>query len=231
MKKVFILALISMFVVATHAQIVSSRSTGITREKVENNNWSTLYLQWNPSSAVPSKGDSKTFTGFSIGYNKAIGLTQQAPLYLEFGLGVQYSYRSDTKKEVYNTGYGYQTYELDEKFSMLSAKVPFQLDYVYNIPNTSVDIIPNAGLDFRFNILGKIKYEGGGYSESRNLFDKDDMGGDDYTWNRFQVGWHIGLNARFNKKYLLGVSYGTDFSEIAKEVKIHTTSVTLGLCF
>lgn len=55
-----------------------------------------------------------------------------------------------------------------------------------------------------------------------------DMGGTDATWNRFQIGWQIGLNARFNSKFLLGLSYGTDFSEIHKKGKIKTTSITIG---
>ena len=57
------------------------------------------------------------------------------------------------------------------------------------------------------------------------------MGDDDATWNRFQLGWQIGVNARINSSFLLGVSYGTDFSEIAEKIKIQTTSVTLGYCF
>ena len=64
-----------------------------------------------------------------------------------------------------------------------------------------------------------------------NLFNKDDMGSDDKTWNRFQVGWHIGLNVRINNQFLVGASYGTDFSEIVKKVKIHTASITVGYCF
>lgn len=36
------------------------------------------------------------------------------------------------------------------------------------------------------------------------------MDGKDYTWNRFQMGWHIGVGVNFNK-YYLGVQAGTDF--------------------
>ena len=101
------------------------------------------------------------------------------------------------------------------------------------------------------NISGKVKteyemgedvedyYEGNegfweeyyGLQESRSLFDEDDMGDKDYTWKRFQIGWQIGVNARISNSFLLGVSYGTDFSEIVKDGKMKTTSVTVGYCF
>lgn len=136
---------------------------------------------------------------------------------------------------------------------MLSTKVPFSLAYAFHIPETSLDLIPYVGLDFRYNIMGKanVKYNWtptglyqlklNGYTQQQidqqfgdrdlDLFDKKDMGSDAATWNRFQIGWHIGLNARINDKFLVGASYGTDFSEIAQKVKIHTATLMVGYCF
>ena len=34
-----------------------------------------------------------------------------------------------------------------------------------------------------------------GMKVDKNPFDKKDMGNEDSTFKRFQVGWHIGLNA------------------------------------
>ncbi len=207
MKKIILMAAMAVMTSTAFAQLMTGKSAAISKEFKNK----TFYLQWNPSSIVPDKGSSQSFTGFSIGLNKAWGVSSSLPLYIESGLGIQFSFYSED----------------DADYKMLSAKIPLSLQYVYEIPNSSVEIIPNLGLDFRINAVGTAEYNGKDY----NLFDKDDMGGDDYTWNRFQVGWHIGANARFNKKWLVGVSYGTDFSEIAKKAKIHTTSVTLGVCF
>ena len=203
--------------------------------------WNTLYLQWNPSVFSPDKGDSESFNGFSVGFNHAFSLSQSMPLFLEAGLGVQYSVWSDDI-EMYSssssTSSSYKKYTFDTKLTMFSAKVPVSLAYKYDIPNSTISIIPNAGLDLRFNISGKVKLESGNYSESYGLFDKDDMKevglylfGDDDTWKRFQIGWHIGVNFMFNNSFMLGASYGTDFSEIAKKIKINTGSITLGYCF
>jgi len=68
-------------------------------------------------------------------------------------------------------------------------------------------------------------------SQEYNLFDKSDMDSSDATWKRLQVGWQIGVNARFSGKFMVGLSYGSDFSEIRKKVKVNTTSISLGYCF
>ena len=133
----------------------------------------------------------------------------------------------------------------EEKFSMFSAKVPVSLTYVWDLPNSSISLAPFAGVDFRFNAFGSMNTEKNmksGYTIDdddwednfgkikKDVFDKKDMGDEDATFKRFQIGWHIGLNAYFNKQYYVGISYGSDFSEIRKKTKVNTTSITLGFC-
>lgn len=76
--------------------------------------------------------------------------------------------------------------------------------------------------------------------EDFDVFDNDDMEDDDFTWNRFQMGWQIGVNVNFQKAYL-GLSYGGDFTKTVKymdgltgsgkDYKMKTTSITLGFKF
>lgn len=222
MKKIFVFAIMAMFTLATQAQIVSSRSSRITTTGSVGNydGWNTIYLQWNPSSFSQEIGSSESFTGFSLGYNHAFSLTQSIPLYVEAGIGVQYSFWDGVFYGINNC-----------KIKLLSAKVPVSLMYKFDIPNSTISIVPNAGLDMRFNILGKLKNDD--LNRTLDLFDKDDMkyGDVDISWNRFQIGWHVGVNFMFNNQFLVGASYGTDFSEIAKNSKVHTGSITLGYCF
>lgn len=239
--------------------LISISSYGQSSNNNNSDGWSTINLQWNPSTYVPDKGESENFTGLSMVYNKAFAVSQSIPLYFEVGLGAQYSFYSkditeDVAKELGVTTTALSTLlRPEEKIKMLSAKVPISLAYAFPIPETSLTLIPYVGLDIRFNIMGKanVKYnltstginqlKQNGYTQQQindafrdkdlDLFDKKDMGSDAATWNRFQVGWHIGLNARINDQFLIGASYGTDFSEIAQKVKIHTTSLIVGYCF
>jgi len=236
MRKVLLFAIMAMFVTASQAQIVSSRSSRVTTTRTIGNyeGWNTVYLQWNPSTFSPKHGDAQSFTAFSVGYNHAFSVSQSIPLFVETGIGAQYSYWSKSERE---KSYGI---DVEYKINILSAKVPVSLMYKWDIPNSTVAIVPNAGLDFRFNIIGKLKgeasYKGETQSESISLFDDDEMkekgalfGGE--AWKRFQLGWHVGVNAIFAEKFLVGFSYGTDFMDIAEDVKINTASVTVGYCF
>lgn len=253
MKKIKLLVAAALLAVGTtaSAQFSNSSSRGARASKASSKGWSTFYVQWNPVTiAVDKKGaDDLSANAFSVGYNKAFGIVKGTPLFIEAGIALQYMFM--TNEEPYEdqeevSEYGWQV--TGDKYSVLSAKVPVSLAYCWNIPNSRVSLVPFAGVDFRFNLMGKLKkqFEVGSefdgdekeeYEEEtdtpadQNLFDKDDMGDKDATWKRFQMGWHIGLNARFNQSFLLGVSYGSDFTELCKDTKIKTTSITLGYCF
>lgn len=225
MKKYYVLAIMAMFALASQAQIVSSRSSRITSQGIYGD-YNTIYLQWNPSSLVPKEGDSYSFTGFSAGYNHAFSLSQNVPIYVEAGVGVQYSFWSGDMYVPTNSNHETQIKDADIK--LLSAKVPLSLAYKFDIPNSDFSIIPNAGVDFRFNILAKLNSDQ--IEKSVNLFNDENLG---ETWKRFQVGWHVGVNFMFNNTFMIGGSYGTDFTTIWNyfDCKMHTGSVTLGYCF
>lgn len=55
------------------------------------------------------------------------------------------------------------------------------------------------------------------------LYDSDEA-----DWNAFAFGWQIGVKAVF-KEFSLGISYGTDFTEMIKDAdKLGSLQVTLG---
>ena len=132
---------------------------------------------------------------------------------------------------MWEEGFGYSTYETEENWKMASLKVPVNVIYSYQVPNTNISVDPYLGLRFRFNVYGEVEEKADGDSESYNLFDKDDMGSSDDTWNRFQLGWQIGVKARFNNSFYVGVAYGSDFGEVCEKVKVSETQLSLGFVF
>lgn len=213
----------------SQAQIVSSRTSMVKTEVINEPKagWSTFGFEYLPSKFSPDKGDTESYSAIALTWTKASQITASLPLFIEAGFGAQYSFKTEDETS------GKTTYT--EKFNMLSVKVPLNIVYDFQIPNTNINLDPYLGLRFRGNILASLKqeveYKGSSDSETINLFDKDDMGGSDNTWNRFQIGWQIGLKARFNNIFFVGVGYGTDFSEIAKKVKIKETQLSLGFVF
>ena len=61
-----------------------------------------------------------------------------------------------------------------------------------------------------------------------NLFSSDDMG--DNHLRRFQMGWHAGVNMEYNN-VVLGLSYGTDFVKLHKNLGSSNFLVSLGYRF
>lgn len=261
MKTFKLLAMTAMMAVSTTASAQFSNTSG-SSSNTDGLSHNTVYLEWNPSSFVPDKGSSQSFTGFSAVYGKTFDVSQgRFPLFVEVGAGLQYSFYSEEEAG------------MKEKFNMFSAKVPVNIGYSYQFPNSNISIDVYSGLTLRYNFSGKKKYEysgngedadwsdyldgmedylggmgdyldellgeeygelagaGGNGKDELNVFDKDDMGGDDNTWKRFQIGWQAGANVRIKNKFLVGVSYGTDFSEISKKVNINTVTLKLGYCF
>ena len=223
MKKFILLALSCLLTVGAQAQIVSSRSVSVTREaKAPSETMQYLYVQWNPGSFNVEGDSNLSYNGFSIGYNKAISISSSTPLFIEAGIGLQYTYHSKN----------YEDYDEDykETLSLVSLKVPVSLVYNYAIPNSDISLAPYAGIYLRGNVIGKLKeiYEDEDENESYNIFSDDDV---DNTCKRFQIGWHVGVNAKFNDKYLVGVSYGADLSNLIEGCKTSQASVTLGIIF
>lgn len=200
-------------------------------ESIENSGgWSALSVQYNPSTFMVdvSGSENKKFTAFSMEFTNAFGLTQSVPFFLEWGIGVQYGFYSDS-------GYLLHNREFESEFSMFTIPVPFNLVFDIRIPNSFISIDPYLGIKFRGIILAQEKYKISAYGkkeeeETYSYFDKDDVGSDG-KWNRFQVGWQAGLNLRFNNIILLGISYGSDLTEVADKLKIRQLSAKIGVVF
>ena len=233
MKKTRFFAVAAMLAVCTAASAQFTNTAAATpKAAASTDGWGTFYVQYNPvkMSYKDDDDDALSFKGFSVGYDHAFSVSKSLPLFVEAGLGLQYLTYKDEEDDEY--------YSFEDKISMLSFKVPVSLVYRWDIPGSKVSLMPFAGLTLRFNVTGKetMTYEEDGDSEEEevDLFDKDDaekyFGDEDYAWKRFQMGWQIGVKASISN-FVLGVSYGGDFSEIAEDAKLKTTSITLGYRF
>lgn len=211
MKKVIALAAMAMLTLASQAQIVSSRSSITTGEVIEvpryYQGWSTFGVEYLPSN-FSADGHSEAFNGFALNYTKASSLTQSLPLFLEWGIGAQFSLWSENEENIH----------------FASLKVPVNLIYDFQIPGTNIKLDPYVGVKFRGNVWGEKNDEY--YDETYNLFDSDE-----YDWKRLQIGMQIGLKARFSDSFFVGIGYGADFNEIAEDIKVNELSLSIGLVF
>ena len=191
--------------------------------------FSSVYLQYNISTmrthsehSGGKHNDNEGFSAVSLGWNSALALFGDLPLYLQPGVALTYGW--DKQESSYS----------DVKYSMLSAKVPVNLVYSIKLGDSPVSIDPYLGINGRAFIFANAKEDG---HDSHSLFSKDDMG-EDHTWNRFQIGAQAGLNVRFSNFYV-GAEYAMDATEVYKydkngyktTQKINALSINLGYCF
>lgn len=227
----------------------SSNSGGFS--STENTPYNVLSVGYTYNNmSVDQKGAEDTsLNGFNINYLHGFSLSSTLPMYLEAGLrfsmgfnsesnGDDYDYDDDdyyrarTRAYDYDYDYDYDDYygeDCDMSKMLASIAVPVNFAWRFRL-GENLYVKPYAGLDFKLHIIGRTKYTFGDESETANWFDKKDMGGKDYTFNRFQVGWHVGASLQYSK-FIIGLDYGTDFNEIAKKTNTSTLNVNVGFCF
>lgn len=190
------------------AQFMNSGSkTSVSTTTGSAETWQGLRVSYKPVT-IDFDGSDEDATGFSADYVFSFKLSESTPLFLEAGIGYQY------------TGYDEDGLEI----TLHSLNVPLNIGYKHAFSD-QISVMPFVGINLRGNLSGKATMDG--YDEELDLFDDDDM---EDAWKRFQIGWQIGVGANFNKFYA-GISYGGDLSELAEETKLKATSVTIGFNF
>ncbi len=173
--------------------------------------------------------DDKNYNGIAIDYIHGFSVSKTLPIFVETGIGVDFGFYSDSPDS--ETKY----YETTIKGTAINFSVPVNVAYKFNI-NPTFSIQPYLGLNFKLNAFSetttKTTYEDEDEDDDKhtiNNFDKKDVGKDG-QWKRFQLGWHIGVGVNY-KAFYFGLSYGTDFMELAKKVNTSTFKVGVGLNF
>ena len=252
MKALKTIAAALLLTVSTGASAQSASSPSGSNSG-NNEGWSSVWAEYGISK-ITYDCDSdfdRDFNAVSIGFSKAFGLSKNQPLFVEAGLGFQYSFYSETTDVPNHEGIydddRYDEYPLSgnykTKVNMFSLKIPVNFIYKYDFPNSSFSIAPFVGVALRYNFSGKVKFENidDDYDEDEydedpncdfNLFDKKDMRKCGMNvWKRFQIGWNIGVKAMYKNKYSIGVAYASDFSEISKKCKISSFNISAAYHF
>ena len=169
-------------------------------------------------------------SGITAGYNKRVSLNGSSlPLYVDYGANFSYIFGSSEFTEEFedynfdNDCYEYVVEKNENSVNVASINVPLAVTTPFQVDN--VTILPYIGVNLRFNLFGSLdiketetitdeygeSWVDDPYTESTDLFNKDDMGG--YPFGRFKVGLNLGVNIEF-EKYTVGIGYVNDFSPV-----------------
>lgn len=147
-------------------------------------------------------GGGLNFNGGSFDYIHGFGVSKSIPIYVETGVSAAF-----TTKDFGSGSYG----------GYMTIDVPINCSYRFAIPNSEFIISPFLGLNFKGNVIGTNDVA----TDTQRWFN-------DSGFKRFQLGWNIGAGACYKKLYL-GISYGTDFIQIAKKINTGTFKLSIGL--
>lgn len=220
MKKTIFLFIATFFMVASSAFAQLSSSVGRSfggGGGGTSDSYSRFYLQYNPTT-WDSDGSELNFNGFSLGKTIAVTFDSNYPFYLEGDFGL--TYKKSKKDEMSIWG-------IEMAYHFLSVNVGLNVAWRMALPMGAY-ITPYAGVMLDGYLLGRLtaKYED--EKESMKVFYNEDEFGTEVT--PLALGWKIGVNLEINN-YYLGVSYGSDFTEMIEGSKFKTTSITLGLIY
>lgn len=257
MKSFKFLASVLMLAAATtaSAQFVNSNSNSTVSNGARNvdlTGWQRVTFSYNPTTiSIDETGyDNLKMNGFSIGYAQGFSVAKQVPLFIEAGINAQFAFKKLDGEDSEDIPFGAGIEGINTKFTTMNLNIPVNLAYKFTFNNGNTSLVPYAGINFKFNLIGKCKYtiedtdilggmdeddfwdyaEENGVKQTINMFDKKETGDKDATWNRFQMGWQIGVGLYHNHFYV-GVGYTKDFIELCKKTKVGYANISVGYSF
>lgn len=252
MKAVKILMMAGALAIATPAfaqfsnASAGARSTGGSSMTKDTTPYDRLSISYQYDMCKYDKDDSydQNLNGFAIDYLHGFSVSKTLPLFIETGIGFNVGFWSDSDDKRFSNA------EIKYNLTTLNISIPVNVAYKFNI-NQDFSIHPYIGLNLKFNTLAQFKTKIDcddsdtqeiaddlddddfraftGRPRSMSMFDKDETGKDG-QWKRFQLGWHIGVGVNY-KAFYVGLSYGTDFMELAKKLNTSTFKIGVGFNF
>lgn len=185
-------------------------------------------LFYNLNTLFPKDADNSYFNGGGVAYNVDFLVSDAMPLYVGTGIDARIQAQ---KKDIIETE-AYSPVKADLKTTFVNLNVPVNVSYRVPVAE-SFYLSPVAGLDFRVQAYGKSKLSGSmagvlDTSTTTDLFSKSDLGNEHLR--RFQLAWHAGLNFEYNR-FNLGLTYGTDFVKLHKNLGASNFIASLGYVF
>lgn len=260
MKAIKILMMAGALAVATpafaqfsNASAGGNRSTGGSTMVKDCTPYDRISLSYQYDKLSPDykDADDQGLNGIAIDYLHGFGVSKTLPIFVETGIGANFGFWSDSNdRDFGTTSGGSVSGEIKQKITAISLAIPVNVAYKFNV-NKDFSIQPYLGLNLKFNVFAQRKTTASfenerlqdqvdewddeefaatiGAPRKADLFDKKDVGKDG-QWKRFQLGWHIGVGVNY-KAFYFGLSYGTDFMELAKKLNTSTFKVGVGFNF
>ena len=243
MKRLFALLAVAFVAFAPNLSAQGNSFYNATREAeallrdMPSNNYRTLYAGYNTAHAnwreygVMGEMMFPIKRGVTLGYLEAINIWKGLPIYVEYGANVQYLFGAEKLDGVKIMGF---TLDQDYRTNIFALNVPVNASLRLSFEDNLIAVTPYAGLNARFNIIGKQVVSSGDESLETAIFDssKEKGAAGDSAFNRFQLGLNLGCSVTYSV-YTVGIGHIFDFSKLSDEGRGHlgVTTISLGYSF
>lgn len=191
------------FILVSLALFLSSISASA---QIFSNGFSTMDLTYSPMNSkvvLLGESDKEYMSALSFNWMHASELPVDLPLYLQYGVGLQYAWKTETE-----THDDFMEMKIKSTTNFLTAKIPVNIMYGLDILNPALTVLPYAGINLRGHLVGNMKMkttiDGEKESDKMNFFSKDDM--DELRFNRICLGWQVGAKVIY-ERYVFGIGY------------------------
>ena len=192
---------------------------------------------YNLNTLYPKYGDNVYFNGYGVGYNIDVRVSKTLPLYVGTGIDVRFAFHNENITD----NLEYDPVWIKAQCTLINFNITINVSYRVPVAERFY-LTPFVGLNFRLQAYGNANLKIGipddspqevidwaeNIDDDINLFSSNDMG--DAHLSRFQMGWHAGVNLEYNQ-LTLGLSYGTDFVKLHKNLGGSNFLVSLGYRF
>ena len=226
-KSVFFAVLAAFMLLSVSASAQFTQSKGSSIKGGSKDVFNTADVTYSPMTLVTDFGlQLKTnLNAVSVNWSQYRNITESTSIYLQYGAGLQMAWGD------------FEPILDGAKVTALLVKVPVNVVYKFEIPNTKLTLLPFAGLNLQGYLLGKGKStyydaEGEKITTPFSIFSKEDMGGD--RFRRVVLGWQIGAKLMYDR-YFFGLAYDGPVTKLYNKdglnVKASQVNISLGITF
>ena len=211
MKKLFVLlATAVMMSVGTNSFAQFMGGNGGNHRIASSDSFTTFWLGYAPTSWKTGDTSESGYNTFSMGITSMFPLSGSAVCF-ETGAYVDWMNKSKSNRT----------------FNFVDVKIPFNLLYPIALAD-GITFYPYAGLNVRGYVIGKRTYK----SSSETSDSYEYFGGENKYYNRFGLGYQVGLSAHISSVFVR-IGYEDMLTSIHKDTsqKINYLTLCLGIPF
>ena len=164
--------------------------------------------------------------GITLGYLKSYNIVEGLPVFVEYGANLQCMFGRVNASSLFGDEEDVDSDNYN-KARTFAVNVPVNASLRLSFNNDELSVTPFVGLNFRYNLSGKIISVAGDEKTKTNIMDAEEG-----ALKRFQAGLNYGVSVSYDV-YTLSIGSVSDFTSFidGEDGRFNVTTISLGYAF